>query len=126
MRGGGDVLVVELKRPRQRVGTEELNQVAGYVDVLRDWVKKGNPETLTKTKINPENIKGYLIAYNFKNDPKVLRQMDRLEKDGIHCCKWYDLLNGAEDDHRAFLEIVKNRAPREDPRIRELEDKRIV
>jgi hypothetical protein len=40
--------------------------------------------------------------------------------------KWYDLLEAAEDDQRDYLEVVKRRAPKEDPRIRELEEKKIV
>ena len=126
MRGGSDVLVIELKRPGEAAGKVELTQIADYVDILRDWVQSGNPERLTGLKINPENIEGFLIAYDYQNDPTVDGQMKRLEDAGIHCCKWYDLLQAAEDDQREYLEVVKSRAPKQDPRIKELEEKKIV
>lgn len=125
MRGGRDVLIIELKRPGEAAGKVEIDQIAGYVDILRAWVKKGNSEKLTGMKISPEDIEGFLIAYDYQDDARVQGQMDRLEDAGIHCCKWYDLLGTAEDDHRSYLDIVKSRAPKEDPRIKELEEKQI-
>lgn len=86
MRSGSDVLVIELKRPSESVGKDELDQIAGYVDVLREWVETGSSEKFVGTKIKRENIEGYLIAYGFRNDARVRSEIVRLEKDGIHCC----------------------------------------
>lgn len=126
MRGAKGVLVIELKRPGEAVGNKELDQIAGYVDNLRHWANRGNPEAITGSKINAHDIHGYLIAYDYKEEPTVKSQIERLEKDGIHCCKWVDLLHKAEDDHRLYLEIVKSHAPKEDPRILEMEERGII
>jgi len=125
LRSGGDVLVVELKRPGETVEIGELNQISGYVDYLRDWVITTTTDKLG-LKNRPENITGYLIAYDVRDDPSVRRGIKRLEQDHIYTCKWDDLLMRAEDDHRVFLEIVKGRAPKDDPRVAEIEEKGIV
>lgn len=126
MRGGTDVVVIELKRPDYSVGMEELNQVKGYVDYLRHWVKGTNTEGLMKgARIKGENIEGYLIAYDIKNDPLVEAERDRMDANKIRVCKWYDILMKTEDEYREYLCIIKSRAPRDDPRVKELEEKEI-
>jgi hypothetical protein len=125
MRAGTDVLVIELKRPDYAVGKEELNQIKEYVDYLREWLDGTNTEGLIGKRIKGENVEGYLIAYDIRDDALVRREKARLEKDRIKVCKWYDILMKTEDDHRDFLEIVRKRAPKDDPRIRELEEKDI-
>jgi len=125
LRGGTDVVVIELKRPNFAVGKEELDQIKEYVDYLREWLDGTNTEGLIGKRIKGENVEGYLVAYNVKEDALVKREMARLEKDRIKVCKWYDILMKAEDDHRIYLEIVKRRAPEDDPRIKELEQKKI-
>jgi hypothetical protein len=126
MRGGTDVLVIELKRPGIVVGTKELTQIKEYVDYLRGWLDSTNTEGLIGRNIQGDYVNGYLIAYDIKDDILVKAEQNRLEKDGIRACKWYDILTKTEEEHRAFLEIVKRRAPKEDPRIIELEEKEIV
>jgi hypothetical protein len=120
------VVVIELKRPNYSVGMEELNQVKGYVDYLRHWVKGTNTEGLMKgTRIKGENIEGYLIAYDIKNDPLVEAERERMDANKIRVCKWYDILMKTEDEYRDFLCIIKSRAPKDDPRVKELEEKLI-
>jgi len=126
MRGGTDVLVIELKRPGVVVGTKELTQIKEYVDYLRHWLNSTNTEGLIGRNIQGDDVDGYLIAYDIKDDILVRAEQNRHEKDGIRVCKWYDILAKTEDDHRNFLEIVKSRAPKDDPRIIELEEKKIV
>lgn len=126
LRGGTDVLVIELKRPGVVVGTKELTQIKEYVDYLRDWLDRTNTEGLIGKKIRGEDVDGYLIAYNIVDNGLVRREQTRLERDGIRVCKWYDILMKTEDEHREFLHVVKSRAPRDDPRIKELEDKQII
>ena len=48
-----------------------------------------------------------------------------MEASKIRVCKWYDILMKAEDEYRDFLSIIKSRAPKDDPRIKELEEKEI-
>ena len=126
MRGGTDVLVIELKRPGIVVGTKELTQIKEYVDYLREWLDRTNTEGLIGKNIRGEDVDGYLIAYDIKDDVLVRREQNRLEKDRINVCKWYDILIKTEEEHRAFLNIVKSRAPKDDPRIKEIEEKEII
>lgn len=122
MRSGGDVVVIELKRPGEKIGGSELQQTFEYVYYLRDWVKKGNPKKLTGVTITPRRIIGFLIGYDIKNDPIVRGQIELYDKDGIHVCKWTDLLMAAREDHEKFLKIIKRRAPKDDPRILDLQE----
>lgn len=96
--------------------SKELTQIKEYVDYLRDWLDTTNTEGLIGRKIRGDDVEGYLIAYDVKDDGLVRREQKRLENDGIRVCKWYDVLSKTEDEHRAFLEIVKSRAPKDDPR----------
>jgi hypothetical protein len=122
MKEGSEALVIELKRPGEAVGLPELSQISGYVDILRDSLRRPHPEKLTGTK-KAEDIEGYLINYSFQEDPRVEAQMDRLKEDGVYCCLWHELLEGAEENHSEYLNVIKSRAPKEDPRIKELEEK---
>lgn len=126
MRGGTDVLIIELKRAGEVVGTKELTQIKEYVDYLRDWLDRTNTEGLIGKRVRGKDVDGYLLVHNIKDDALVRGEQSRLEKDRIRVCKWYDILSKTEEEHRAFLEIIKSRAPKDDPRIKELEDKEII
>jgi hypothetical protein len=126
LRGGGDVLVIELKRPGETVGSTELDQIAGYVDYLREWAGTGSSEKLVGHVVRPDDIEGYLIAYDYRKEATVTSQIRRLEIDKIHACKWYDILKSAEQDHKEFLQIVQSRAPEDDARIVELKERKIA
>ena len=125
IRGGNQVVVIELKRPKDNIGREELAQISGYVDYLRNWADRGNSEKFLGKKISRKDIDGCIIAYDIKQDPIVEEEVARLEDYGIHVFKWYALLEITEQDHKVYLDIVKNRAPKDDPRIIELEEKLI-
>jgi hypothetical protein len=126
MRGGTDVLVIELKRPGEVIGSKELTQIKEYVDYLRDWLDRTNTEGLIGKRIRGDDVDGYLLAHDIKDDALIRREQSRLEKDGIRVCKWYDILSKTEEEHKDFLEIIKSRAPKDDPRIKEIEDKEII
>ena len=53
-------------------------------------------------------------------------EIKRLERDGIFALKWNDVLRRTREDHEEFLKIVKAKAPKDDPRIVELEEKGLV
>lgn len=126
MRGGTDVLFIELKRPGETAGLAELDQIRNYVFYLREWLDTTNTEGLIGRNITGENVKGYLLCYDIGSDSLVRRQQDALKRDGINVCKWYNILIWTQDEHREFLDIVKSRAPEDDPRIKELEEKGIT
>ena len=48
--GGGDVLVIELKRPGEIAGGAELSQIAGYVDYLRTWASTTTSQARSRTQ----------------------------------------------------------------------------
>lgn len=120
MRGGKEVIVIELKRPTFNIGRKELAQISGYVDYLRQWADRGNGKKLIGKKISRKDIDGYLIGFDIQHDPIVEEEIERLETSGIHVCKWYDVLDKAEQEYKDYSEIVKKRAPEGDPRIIEL------
>lgn len=107
-------VVVEVKRPGDSIGRQELAQIEGYVDFL---------ETQSQQTTAPERrkvIQGYLICTKWKQD--ALTKVKRLRNSGIYVVTWTDLLETAERLHFEFLDVVKARAPKEDPRIERLDD----
>lgn len=126
MRSGGDVLVIELKRALEKAGLKELHQISGYVDYLREWTGRGNSANQLGRSIQPDDIEGYLIVFEYQDVPQVRREIKRLIDDKIFPCKWYDVLRRTEDDYMDYLQIVKGRAPKDDPRVRELEERKIL
>lgn len=63
------------------------------------------------------DIKGCLVYGRLK--PEAEEKRRRLREDGITVVTWDRLLEDAERFHREFLEIVKSRAPEDDPRVQE-------
>jgi len=106
--------VVELKRPGEVVGKEELDQIRDYVFFLREERDKSNyPETRV------DRIGGILVYSDMGRGTSEL--IKSLEQSGIHVRTWMNLLETAERLHREFLDVVKGRAPADDPRIMELD-----
>lgn len=64
------------------------------------------------------DIKGCLVHGRLKPDAEGEKK--RLREDGISVVTWDKLLEDAERFHREYLDIVKARAPEDDPRIRDL------
>ena len=121
MRSGLDVVIIELKRPKDNIGMTEIQQIMDYVYYLRKWVGEGTHEREVGIKLDKDRISGYLIAYNVQDNPTVEGQIAMLEKDKIYVSKWYEVLIKAEEDHKEFRNMVKRRAPTDDPRIKEIE-----
>jgi hypothetical protein len=107
--------VVELKRPEETVGREELRQVQDYVFFLRSHAKG-----TTDPRVGVDRIGGILVHSNLATGTEEL--VDSLFRDGIYVRTWARLLQTTESLHREFLEVVKRRAPADDPRMRALED----
>ena len=106
-------VVVEAKRPGDLVGREELEQLEGYVDYLTRSIKASNDPRFGR------RVEGVLIYGRLRDD--ALEKVDRLQKGGIYVRSWENLLTTAEVLHREFLDVVKDRAPRDDPRIQQLD-----
>ncbi|MDY7076592.1 MAG: ATP-binding protein [Chloroflexota bacterium] len=111
--GAGIWIVVELKRPGLVVGTGELEQLERYVDFLRDHARQ------TSEPERRYSVHGRLIASELR--PAAYQKRDRLRVDNMYFVTWDDLLRTAERLHRKYLDLVKSRAPEDDPRIQALE-----
>jgi len=107
--------VVEAKRPGDLVGREEFDQVRDYVLFLRRRLQEESTDSEHKRTL----VRGLLIADR-------IRQGDeghgRAGQDaGLFDIRtWGNLLTTAEAMHREFLNIVKMRAPADDPRMKGL------
>jgi RecB family endonuclease NucS len=105
-------VVVEAKRPGETIAEKELGQLKGYVDFLRDR------RTNTTDPGHAREVEGRLIYSKAARGttPEILR----MRTDRMYVVTWDELLETAERLHREFLDVVKARAPKDDPRIKAL------
>lgn len=107
--------VVEVKRPGALVGREEFDQLRDYVLFLR--------RKLQEEATNPDQkravVKGLLIADRIRRGDEGHGQISQ-EMGLFDIRTWEHLLAAAETMHMEFLNIVKLRAPSDDPRMQEL------
>jgi RecB family endonuclease NucS len=108
-------VVVEVKRPGLLIGLDELAQIERYVDYLRGWNEESSGSQRKRS-----DIKGCLVYSRLR--PNAKQKVKRLERDGIDVVTWDQLLETAERLHREFLDVVKARAPHDDPRIERLDE----
>ncbi|MEK6720837.1 MAG: ATP-binding protein [Chloroflexota bacterium] len=106
-------VVAELKRPGDLIGLDELRQVSGYVDYLRTRERESNDPAHSS-----RDVWGCLVYGRLRPDGEGEKR--RLRDDHISVVTWDKLLQDAERLHREYLEIVKARAPEDDPRIQDL------
>lgn len=111
----GTAVVVEVKRPGNLVGRPELEQLEAYVDYLREF----NGQS-TGSQRRRNLVVGCFVYSRIKSGQQS--KIDRMKRDGIEIVTWDQLLENAERQHREFLEVVKARAPQDDPRIQAIPD----
>lgn len=108
--------VIELKSPRDIVGTKELDQLRDYVYFLREeLVNKPLDQAKKRTSIS-----GLLICREIRDANR--QYANDLQKMDLKTWTYQDLLRTTLRRHRDFLKVVKDRAPADDPRIAELDD----
>lgn len=112
------VQIVDLKRPHETIGLAELDQIEKYVFYVRDRAHNETSAGVLKKDI----IEGILIGGKLSNEPGVRAKIDSLRSNGIRVTTWDYLLRVAETLHHDFLDIVKKRAPSDDPRIKALNE----
>lgn len=110
-------IVVEVKRPGLNVGLKELSQLRGYVNTLRDRNEKGGNLSTQRSQID-----GVLIFSGLKDEPGITSEIAEMKRAGYRIAPWDHLLEAAEQLHRSYLEIITERAPRDDPRIRAIHE----
>jgi hypothetical protein len=107
--------VVETKRPGDLVGRKEFDQLRDYVLFLR---QKLQDEVLDEEH-RRTTIRGLLIADRIRPDDQTHAQTHQTS--GVFDIRpWGNLLLAAETMHKEFLDIVKGRAPADDPRMKRL------
>ncbi len=104
--------VIDLKRPGVKVGLTELQQIQGYVMFLREETKK-----TTQPELRLDHVGGMLIYSDIGSGSGIGTMIASLAKEGIYVMKWDDLLRRTEMLHKDFLDVIKSRAPADDPRI---------
>lgn len=109
--------IVDLKRPNIKVGMKELQQIQQYVMFMREEALK-----TTQPDLKMNHIGGVLIYSDIGTGLGIGTMIASLEKEGIHVVRWDDLLRKTENLHKDFLDVIKSRAPADDPRILALDE----
>ena len=110
----GIVVVVELKRPGDIVGRDDLRQLEDYVDSLRQYQAGSSSPDRT------QHIFGFFVYGRLRDD--IGDQLVRLANDGIYVESWTKLWGDAERLHRDYLRVMKSRASPDDSRIVALDE----
>ena len=107
--------VVETKRPGELVGRKECDQLRDYVLYLR--------KKLQEEATNPEHkralVRGLLIADRIRSDDEGHAKSHQ-DAGTFDIRTWDNLLTTTETMHKEFLDVVKLRAPADDPRMQGL------
>lgn len=106
--------VVETKRPGAIVGREQFDQLRNYVLFLKEKLQSDANEDNRRT-----TVKGLLVADRIRREDEMHAQ--EVQKAGTFEIRtWDNLLISAETLHQEFLDVVKTRAPADDPRMERL------
>jgi hypothetical protein len=109
--------VVEAKRPGDLVGRTEFDQVRDYVLFLRRKLQEEATDDAHKRSV----VKGLLIADRVR--PGDEGHAKTGQDAGVFDIRtWTNLLTTTEALHKEFLDVVKKRAPADDPRMKDLAD----
>lgn len=98
VRESTSLIVVEIKRPKSKASTKELDQIEEYVIFMRDYVQKTNDPDLRM-----RDVVGYLLCGDLVNTPQVTGRKNNLEAAKIYVRKYNDLLMLVEANHKEFL-----------------------
>lgn len=113
LRDSQHCVVVEVKRPGDLCGRDEIRQIQDYIFYIRHQVEQG---TLTKGMM----VTGYLIIGRLRDSDRQHRESAKT--DLIDVVTWTEVWNRSEQLYGEFLELVKSNAPAEDPRIQALDE----
>jgi len=107
--------VVEAKRPGHLVGRKEFDQLRDYVLFLRRKLQEESTDPDHKRAL----VKGLLIADRVRPGDEGHGKTG--QDAGVFDIRtWGNLLTTAEAMHKEFLDVVKMRAPSDDPRMKGL------
>lgn len=99
VREGTQLVVVEIKRPKSKVSTNELNQIEEYVNFMRDRILG-----TTAPGSQYKDVIGYLLCGDLVDNYKVRQKKQNLADARIYVKKYEDLLAMVQQAHTEFLE----------------------
>ena len=108
--------VVETKRPGKSVGREEFDQIESLVLFLREKLQDDADVENKRT-----TVRGLLIADKIRKKDKSLARV-RQDAGVFDIRTWDNLLISTKTLHEEFLNVVKERAPSDDPRMKSLSE----
>ena len=108
------VYVIETKRPGDSVGRKEFDQLRDYVLFLRKELQENTNEEHRRT-----TVEGLLVADSIKPDAE-LHAKEYKKAGTFEIRTWTNLLTSTETLHAAFFDAVRDRAPADDPRMKNL------
>lgn len=112
--GDSTAYVVELKRPGGTLSRKELRQLEDYVGALAAHYQKITDPAARK------EVRGLLIGSKLKTED--LSFFQKAATVGNVTKTWRGLLEETERMHREYLQVVRDRAPQDDPRLDSLDD----
>lgn len=98
---GQTLVVVEIKRPGEKMNKADLEQIEGYVQFLRGEIDKSSGER------KYDFVVGYLMGSDIVGRDDVKQKQKTLANDRIYVKTYRDLLIMVEDSHREFLDRYK-------------------
>jgi len=98
VRESNNLVVVEIKRPKLKASTKELDQIEDYVGFMREHVKK-----TTDKEMQHKDVVGYLLCGDLVDTGKVRQKRENLAKADIFVRLYDDLLRMVKDNHKEFL-----------------------
>ena len=110
----GRAFVIEVKRPKDKIGRREIQQLTSYVDFLRQENKK-----ISELK-DQRTFFGYLIGSNYADDADG--EIERAQRDGIYTKTWDTLLGTARRSHQEYFKAIRKNVPADDPRLENFDD----
>lgn len=107
MSSGRQLLIVEFIRPGLIVDRDHINRYQEYIDILRSKIT-------ANTDADFSMVTGLLVADKLDRRPGMNETLSRLAKDDMKALEWHGLLERAEAQWEEFLEILVERAPKDD------------
>lgn len=103
VRESTNLIVVEIKRPKHRASTKELQQIEDYVNFIRDVVSRtSDPE------VRHEKVVGYLLCGSLVDTYNVREKRKNLMSAEIYVRLYDDLLAMVRKNHKEFLDRYEN------------------
>jgi hypothetical protein len=106
------ILILELVRPGLALDYKHVTRLNQYVTRIQAYINEMGPEYIGK------KVFGMLIADKPTKDPSVASTVQDL-RHNLEVYTWDGLFNLVQGGYRAYLEILRMKAP-EDPRIKGL------